>query len=300
MISDQIRSVRSFNRTVTHRIGVLNESFLDRGRALGEARLLYEIGHDGAEVRRLRETLALDSGYLSRLLKSLERQGLVRIGTTARDARVRRAILTDKGRAELAEYDRRSDSFAEAVLAPLNTTQRNRLVRGMADVERLLRAAAVEIRMGKPDSVDAVWCLEQYARELMERFEGGYDPGKTRSASPSELTPPAGCFIVARLDGEPVGCGALKIGTNGIGEIKRMWVKVEVRGLGVGRRLIEVLEEQARKYELSILRLDTNRALKEAQALYRACGYREVAPFNEEPYAHHWFEKTDLAPLRPT
>jgi DNA-binding MarR family transcriptional regulator/GNAT superfamily N-acetyltransferase len=300
MISDQIRSVRSFNRTVTHRIGVLNESFLDRGRPLGEARLLYEIGHGGAEVRRLRETLALDSGYLSRLLKSLERQGLVRIGTTARDARVRRAILTDKGRAELAEYDRRSDSFAEAVLAPLNTTQRNRLVRGMADVERLLRAAAVELGMEKPDSVDAASCLEQYARELMERFEGGYDPGKTRSASPSELTPPAGCFIVARLDGEPVGCGALKIGTDGVGEIKRMWVKGEVRGLGVGRRIIEALEEQARKYELSILRLDTNRALKEAHALYRTCGYREVAPFNDEPYAHHWFEKTDLAPLRPT
>jgi DNA-binding MarR family transcriptional regulator/GNAT superfamily N-acetyltransferase len=300
MISDQIRSVRSFNRTVTHRIGVLNESFLDRGRPLGEARLLYEIGHGGAEVRRLRETLALDSGYLSRLLKSLERQGLVRIGTTARDARVRRAILTDKGRAELAEYDRRSDSFAEAVLAPLNTTQRNRLVRGMADVERLLRAAAVEIRIEPPDSADAASCLEQYGRELMERFEGGYDPGKTRSASPGELTPPAGCFIVARLDGEPIGCGALKIGTDGIGEIKRMWVKGEVRGLGVGRRIIEALEEQARKYELSILRLDTNRALKEAQALYRTCGYREVAPFNEEPYAHHWFEKTDLAPLRPT
>jgi DNA-binding MarR family transcriptional regulator/ribosomal protein S18 acetylase RimI-like enzyme len=300
MISDQIRSVRSFNRTVTHRIGVLNESFLDRGRPLGEARLLYEIGHSGAEVRRLRETLALDSGYLSRLLRSLEKQGLVQSQNDADDARVRRAILTSKGHDELAEYDRRSDAFAESVLAPLSAPQRGRLVTAMADVERLLRAAALEIRIEPADSVDAVWCLEQYARELMERFEGGYDPGKTRSASPGELTPPAGCFIVARLDGEPVGCGALKIGTNGIGEIKRMWVKVEVRGLGVGRRLIEALEEQARKCELSILRLDTNRALKEAQALYRTCGYREVARFNEEPYAHHWFEKTDLAPLRPT
>jgi GNAT superfamily N-acetyltransferase len=190
------------------------------------------------------------------------------------------------------EYDRRSDAFARSVLASLGPTQQNRLVMAMADVERLLGAAAVEMQIEPADSGDAVWCLEQYYRELAERFESGYDPGKTRSASVAELTPPAGCFVVARLDGEPIGCGALKIGTEGICEIKRMWVHHSVRGFGIGRRIIRALESEARKYGASILRLDTNRALKEAQAMYRACGYREVAPFNDEFYAHHWFEKT--------
>jgi DNA-binding MarR family transcriptional regulator/GNAT superfamily N-acetyltransferase len=291
MISDQIHQVRSFNRAVTQRIGALNASFLDRGRPLGEARLLYEIGQAGAEVRRLRRKLGVDSGYLSRLLRSLERQGLVRTQSSAADARVRRAILTSEGSAELVEYDRRSDAFARSVLASLGAAQRDRLVRAMADVERLLGAASVEMQIEPADSADAIWCLKQYYRELAERFESGYDPDKTRSATASELMPPGGCFVVARLDGEPVGCGALKIGTDKIGEIKRMWVDRAVRGLGVGRRIIETLEEQAWRYGSTIVRLDTNRALTEAQALYRACGYREVAPFNDELYAHHWFEK---------
>ena len=291
MIADQIHQVRSFNRTVTQRVGALNNSFLDRGRPLSEARLIYEIGENGAELRHLREKLALDSGYLSRLLRSLERQGLVEIQNDAEDARVRVAALTTKGKDELQEYDRRSDAYAEAVLAPLSEVQRVRLAAAMADVEQLLRVAAVDIRVEPVDGAAAVSCLEQYARELSRRFEDGYDPGRTRSATVAELTPPTGCFVVARLDGEPVGCGALKIGPDKIGEIKRMWVKGSVRSLGLGRRILETLEEKAREYKVRVLRLDTNRSLKEAQALYRACGYRETAPFNDELYAHFWFEK---------
>jgi DNA-binding MarR family transcriptional regulator/N-acetylglutamate synthase-like GNAT family acetyltransferase len=292
MLIDQIRQVRSFNRTVTQRVGALGASFLDRGRPLGEARLIYEIGAGGADVKGLRERLALDSGYLSRLLRSLERQGLVRLRSGSEDARVRHVVLTPEGRNELSEYDRRSDAFAQSVLASLSNTQRDRLVTAMAVVERLMRAAAVEIGMEKPDSADAAWCLEQYSRELAQRFEGGYDPNKTRTASPAELTPPAGCFVVAYLDGQPIGCGALKVGPDEIGEIKRLWVDSGVRGLGVGRRILQTLEENARLYGAALLRLDTNRALTEAQALYRASGYREAAPFNDETYAHHWFEKT--------
>ncbi len=299
MLADQIRQVRSFNRAVTQRVGALDGSFLDRGRPLGEARLLYEIGPDGAEVRRLREKLALDSGYLSRLLRSLERQELIRLQESAADARVRRAMLTSRGRSELEEYDRRSDAFAQSVLGPLTPARRDRLVTAMADVERLLRAAAVEIRAEKADSADAVGCLERYSRDLAKLFEGGYDPQKTRPVSAGEVTPPSGCFVVARLDGEPIGCGALKIGPDRVGEIKRMWVDPAVRGLGVGRRILETLEEHARGYGLSLLRLDTNRTLTEAQALYRSSGYRETAPFNDEPYAHYWFEIT-LLPAAPS
>ena len=291
MITDQIGQVRSFNRSVTQRVGALNDSFLDRGRPLSEARLIYEIGENGAELRRLREKLVLDSGYLSRLLRSLERQGLVQVNSDARDARVRSAVLTPRGRDELQEYERRSDAYAEALLAPLSGAQRDRLAAAMADVERLLRAAAVEIRVEPADCADAVFCLEQYARELAQRFENGYDPDKTRSASAAELAPPAGCFVVARLDGAPVGCGALKIGPDKVGEIKRLWVKTSARGLGLGRRILKTLEEEAQGCGLYLLRLDTNRALSEAIALYRACGYRETAPFNDEPYAHYWFEK---------
>jgi DNA-binding MarR family transcriptional regulator len=294
MDMDQIRQVRRFNRTVTQRIGALNSSFLDRGRPLGEARLLYEIGRDGRDVSALREKLALDSGYLSRLLRSLERQGLVRTRRGARDGRGRYVEPTPNGIDEMEEYERRSDAFADSLLLPLSSKQRERLVAAMAEVERLMRAAAVEIRLERPDSAAALSCLETYYRELAERFEGGYDPAMARPLGPDNLIPPTGCFLVAYLDGTPIGCGALNAKKTTIGEIKRMWVAAGARGLGVGRRMLMSLEEHARQFGLGVVRLDTNKALKEAQNLYRTSGYKEVARFNDEPYAHHWFEKTVL------
>jgi DNA-binding MarR family transcriptional regulator/GNAT superfamily N-acetyltransferase len=294
MHANQIQAVRRFNRAVTQRIGALNASFLDRGRPLGEARLLYEIGPDGREVSALRQTLGLDSGYLSRLLRSLERKGLVRTRRGTDDRRGRRVEPTCRGINELAEYERRSDGFAKSLLLPLNADQRQHLVAAMAEVERLMRAAAVEIRMEAADSAAAIWCLQEYFRELAARFAGGFDPATSISARPDELTPPDGCFAVARLDGAPVGCGALKTKDAAIGEIKRMWVAASARGLGVGRRILGVLEEQARQFGLRTLRLETNEALTEARHLYSSSGYAEVPAFNDEPYADHWFEKTGL------
>lgn len=294
MDPDHVRQVRSFNRTISQRIGALNDNFLGRGRPLGESRLLYEIGRNGAEVRSLRARLDLDSGYVSRLLRSLERQALVQALPTAEDGRVRRVELTRKGLRELAELDRLSDEFARTVLAPLIASQRQRLTEAMAEVERLIKASAVEIAAETPDSPDARWCLNEYFNELGARFECGFDPARSISATADELTPPAGIFVVARLGGQPIGCGALKSKNGDIGEIKRMWVRADARGLGIGRRILESLENHARELGIRTLRLETNETLSEAQALYRKCGYREVAAFNNEPYAHHWFEKAHM------
>jgi len=242
-------------------------------------------------VRLLRERLKLDSGYLSRLLRSLEAQGLVQTDAHGSDGRVRRVVLTPKGRAERATYDALSDELAMSFLRTLDPAQHDCLVSAMAEVERLLRAGAVELRSEAPDSAAAQWCLQQYFAELAARFEVGFDPARSNSASPEEMTLPAGFFVMAWLDGAPVGCGALKLSEGRIGEIKRMWTAPSARGLGVARRVLRWLEAKAREVGLTRLRLETNRALSEAQALYRGEGYQEVAPFNAEPYAHHWFEK---------
>ena len=295
MDAAQIRRLRSFNRTVSQRIGALNDRFLDRRRPLGEARLLYEIGHAGAEVRALRARLELDSGYVSRLLRSLERQGLVRGAAAAGDGRVRRVRLTAKGRREVAELDRRAEAFARSVLSPLSAAQQDRLIAAMSEVERLMRASAVRIAAEPADGADARWCVAQYFRELGRRFDAGFDPARSISADAHELTPPLGVFLIARLGGQPIGCGALKAKERRIGEVKRMWVAAEARGLGIGARLLAALEAEARKFGIETLRLETNRSLVEAQALYRRAGYREVAPFNDEPYAHHWFEKSPIS-----
>ena len=293
-----VEQVRRFNRAVTQRVGALNDAFLARGRPLGQARLLWEIGPAGRDVRLLRSRLDLDSGYLSRLLRSLEDDGLIVVEPSRADGRVRTASLTGRGLAERAELDRRSDDAATAILQPLSAGQRTRLVTAMAEVERLLAASAVQVAVCDPRHPDARFCLRSYFSELGRRFDGGFDPARSISADDDELTPPAGLLLVATLHGEPVGCGALKFHGDAPAEIKRMWVAPAARGLGLGRRLLTDLEAQAAARGARTLRLETNRALGEAIGLYRSAGYREVAAFNDEPYAHHWFEKTLWA--RPT
>ena len=157
--------------------------------------------------------------------------------------------------------------------------------------ERLLVASTVQISPVDPDSKDARWCLEQYFAELNERFDDGFDPALGISAHAHELTPPAGLLLVARLPGEPVGCGALKFQADGVGELKRMWIAPKWRGLGLGRRTLAALELSAKEAGMTVIHLETNRALPEALELYRSSGYQEVKPFNDEAYAHHWFEK---------
>jgi DNA-binding MarR family transcriptional regulator len=285
-----VTQVRRFNRLVTQRVGALDDRFLGR-RPLGEARLLWEIGAEGRDVRWLREQLGLDSGYLSRMLRNLESEGLVTVGPGQHDRRVRTARLTAAGRRERQLLDRRSGELAESLLEPLAGGQRERLVTAMAEVERLLTAAMVKIEPLDPEHPHARHCLREYTAELDRRFAQGFNPALSISAIAPELRPPAGLLLVASLQSEPVGCGALKFHEDAPTELKRMWVAEPARGLGLGRRLLAELEAHAADGPSRVLRLETNETLGEAIALYRSAGYSEVEPFNEEPYAHHWFEK---------
>jgi DNA-binding MarR family transcriptional regulator/GNAT superfamily N-acetyltransferase len=287
----EIDSVRSFNRTVTQRVGALQDRYLARDRPLGASRVLWEIGEGATDVRSLRARLDLDSGYLSRLLRSLEADGLVVVGPDRSDKRVRSVRLTARGRNERALLDRRSDELARSLLEPLSSDQRARLVDAMDVVERLLTAGLVEVAIDDPRSPAARHCLESYYAELNSRFDTGFDPELAISTTAEELTEPAGLLLVARLHGEPIGCGALKLQGDVPFYIKRMWVAPEARGLGVGRRLLAELEDHARRRGADVVHLETNKTLREAATLYRSAGYVEIDPFNDEPYAHHWFEK---------
>jgi DNA-binding MarR family transcriptional regulator/GNAT superfamily N-acetyltransferase len=291
MDESQLQSVRRFNRLVTQRVGALEVDYLRRGRPLAEARLLFEIGADGADVRALRSKLGLDSGYLSRLLQSLSAQELIAIAKGEEDGRRRRVSLTRKGSAERAAYDRLSDNLAESMLDPLDGSQQNRLLAAMGEVERLIRAASVKVAAEAPDTADARLCLSTYFSELAARFETGFDAGADDSARVEDMAPPSGLFVIARLDGDAVGCGGFKRVDKATGEIKRVWTAPSARGLGVARRMLRALEAAAREAGVKTLRLDTNRALTEAHALYRSEGYLEIARFNDNSYAHHWFEK---------
>lgn len=134
-------------------------------------------------------------------------------------------------------------------------------------------------------------CLSAYYAELDERFDTGFEPTLARPTTVDDMRPPSGLFLLASLRDDPVGCGVLKLQGDEPAEIKRLWVDGSVRGLGVGRRLLAELERLAVERGCPAVRLDTNRSLAEAIALYRSSGFVEIEAFNDEPYAHHWFEK---------
>jgi DNA-binding MarR family transcriptional regulator/GNAT superfamily N-acetyltransferase len=291
MADAAVEQVRRFNRVVTERVGALNDRFLGRPRPLGEARVLWEIGPDGCEVRWLRHRLGLDSGYLSRLLRSLEAAQLVEVSPSPTDARIRVARLTRSGRRERTALDRHSDGLAESLLSRLSVDQQQRLLAAMRDVERLLVAAGVQITPVDPEHRDARYCLAEYVAELNRRSARGFDPSVGATALPHEVRPPAGQFFVAYLHGEPVGCGAVKHHRDAPAEIKRMWIAPQARGVGLGRRLLETLEACARAGGARVAHIETSAVLGEALSLYRSTGWVEVPPFNDEPFADHWLTK---------
>jgi DNA-binding MarR family transcriptional regulator len=287
MLDDDIARVRLFNRLVTQQVGALQDRYLGH-RPLGESRVLFEIGERGATPRDVRARLGLDSGYLSRLIGSLRRDGLVQTEPDPADRRTKRLRLTAAGRAEMAELDRISDELAASVLAPLTDEQRGRLLQAQAEVGRLLALSMLAIEREDQSSADPCWCLGHYFAELGERFEESFDPGRTLPSDDA-------VFLIARINGQPAACGALKTLEPGLGEILRMWVDHPHRGLGLGARMLDALEHEAAALGHRAVRLYTNRSLAEAKAMYRSRGYAEIPRYNDDPYANHWFEK----PLTP-
>jgi GNAT superfamily N-acetyltransferase len=152
-------------------------------------------------------------------------------------------------------------------------------------------AAAVDIQEVAPTSAEAEQCLSRYYAEITERFEGGFDPAQSITPTLDEFAPPAGTFLVMRRNGELVGCGGFKRLSADAAYLKRMWVAPEARGLGLGKLMLEALENRARELGYRKVRLETHKSLGEAQMLYRGRGYQEIPAFSERRYAHHWFEK---------
>jgi DNA-binding MarR family transcriptional regulator/ribosomal protein S18 acetylase RimI-like enzyme len=284
----QVAALRRFNRYFTRRIGVLDDHYLGQDRPLGEARLLFEIG-DGVSLRELRSRLGLDAGYLSRMTKALQEQGMVRVSADPGDSRLRRVELTPAGRVEVKEQNRRANALAAGLLQALDPDQRARLVDAMATSQRLLRLAAITVRRVDGADPDARACLDAYAADLDARFPEGFDPSDL--VAPEEVSGEAGAFLVAYEEEVPVGCGALRRLEPGVGEIRHVWVHPRARRLGLARRVLAELEHEASSRGFGVVRLDTHRSLTEAQAMYRASGYTEIPAYQDHVYADHSFEK---------
>jgi DNA-binding MarR family transcriptional regulator/GNAT superfamily N-acetyltransferase len=286
---DPVSRVRRFNRAVTSAVGALDTSFLGRGRPLGAARVLNAIGHGHTDVAEIRDYLGLDSGLMSRLLRSLEDEGLIETTAHGDDARRRVVGLTRAGRREFSAYEALSNTQAEGFIA--RHSQREALLAAMDLIASALSRDRIALDETDPQSDEARYCLGEYYGELGRRFKQGFDVSRSRDPDAKDMRRPRGTFIVAMSDTLPIGCVGLKGTDHGYAEIKRLWVAPSARGLGLGRRLMDAAENAARELGIEVLRLDTNSALPEAGQLYRTTGWTEIPRFNDDPYPDLFFEK---------
>lgn len=289
MSHDPVARFRRFSRAVTSEVGALDDSFLGRGRPLGSARVLNAIGHGRTDLTQMRDYLSLDSGLMSRLLRGLEDEGLVQTRPDPQDGRRRILALTAAGGAEFAAYEDISNARAEALLA--RHPRPEALLAAMDLVASALARDRISLEQTDPRSTEARFCLEQYYEELARRFEEGFDVKRSADPDALDMIRPRGAFILALSDGLPIGCVGLKGTKKGYAEIKRLWVAPSARGLGLAHRLMAAAESAARELGITLLRLDTNRALPEAIAMYRRTGWTEIDRFNDDPYPDFFFEK---------
>lgn len=155
------------------------------------------------------------------------------------------------------------------------------------------------MQAGAPIEVVEAGADESPGRELLAAMTTELDTlyaeieGNLHSlpATPEQMAPPEGCFLLLYRGGEPIACGGLKRLSAETGEIKRMYVVPSARGAGVGRRLLDELEARAEAIGYRRLRLDTGAEQPAARAIYEAAGYRPIPDYNGNPYASHWFEK---------
>jgi DNA-binding MarR family transcriptional regulator/predicted GNAT family acetyltransferase len=270
-------------------VGALEDSFLNRGRPLGAARVLNAIGLGYENVSDLRAFLKLDTGLLSRLLRGLEKEGLIETKPSPNDGRSRITKLTTTGRAEFDIYEKLSDERAETILARHKNARH--LLDAMDVVTITLSRESIVFEEVDYTSDIATKCLSSFATDLSKRLNLEFDLKKSGDPELSQMKHPHGTFVVARLGKMPVGCVGVKGNGSSLAEIKRMWIAPAARGLGLAQRLMTTAEDAARSLGIQTLRLDTNSILVEAVGLYRKMEWKEIDRFNDDPYPDLFFEK---------
>jgi DNA-binding MarR family transcriptional regulator/GNAT superfamily N-acetyltransferase len=289
----RIAAVRRFNRFYTQKIGVLREGLLDSAFSLTEARVLYELAHrDAPTASALSRDLGLDAGYLSRILRGFQRQGLLERTRSSSDGRQRHLALTRQGRAAFAPLDARSRKENGALLAPLSEPAQGRLVEAMSTIEGLLGAgqagAPYLLRAHQPG--DMGWIIHRhaalYAQEygwnvefealvagIAAAFIRNYDAARER------------CWIAER-DGAIVGSVLLVGKSATVAKLRLLLVEPQARGLGIGRRLVSECLRFARAAGYRKITLWTNANLHAARRLYEEAGFRLVAEAPHHSFGH--------------
>jgi DNA-binding MarR family transcriptional regulator/N-acetylglutamate synthase-like GNAT family acetyltransferase len=293
-----VDTIRSFNRFYTRQIGILGKAYLDSGLSLTEVRVLYELAHrDGMPAVDLARDLAIDTGYLSRILAGFRKKGLIGRRAAEGDGRESRVFLTAKGRRSIESLEKRARVQIETMTEHLSSDQRAALTSSMRTVETLLGGSArpstyLLRRSHRPGDIGYV----VHRHGVLYAKEYGYD--ETFEALVAEI---AAKFIqkldqqrercwIAERDGSIAGCVFLVKHEEHVAKLRLLLVEPSARGLGLGSRLVEECIRFAREKKYEKLVLWTQSELIAARAIYQKAGFQRTA---EEP--HHSFGKDLVA-----
>lgn len=276
-----VARIRRFNRFYTHRVGILDEAHLRSRFNLAQVRVIYELAHRNEPVAAdLARDLGLDRGYLSRILRGLQRAGLVS-ATPGNDARRRVLALTAAGKREFAKLNLLADGEMRAMLTPVSAADRERFVGAVGTIERLLGAPApAEYRVRAPRPGDLGWVVQRHGELYFaeyrwdERFEAlvagvvaryveEFDPARDR------------CWIAER-EGERVASIFLVHQDRRVAKLRLLLVEPSARGMGIGERLVRECIAFARKSGYRTITLWTNDVLHAARRIYQRAGFRKV------------------------
>ena len=286
-----IDSIRAFNRFYTAKIGVLEEGLLESPYSLTEARVLYELAHrEGLTATDLGRDLGLDPGYLSRLLKKFESQGLLARHRSHQDGRQQVLVLTEAGRARFAPLEEKSRAEVAELLRPLTTADHARLDTAMKTIRHLLdpgqSAGDAVIRPYQPG--DLGWIIHRQTRLYTQEFgwDGSFEAMLAEIAARfiATVQPAKEACWVAERDGEILGSVMLVEHSPGVAQLRILYVEAFARGLGLGARLVKTCDDFARAAGYGKIILWTNSILLPARRLYEAAGYRLI-----EAEAHESF-----------
>lgn len=301
-LDNRIAAIRRFNRFYTKQIGVLRDGLLRSDFSLAEARVLYELAQvkAAANATGIGQTLGLDPGYLSRMLRSLEKRALVQRRPSSADGRRFNLMLTRKGRSAFARLDASARAEIAALLAGRSAADQRALIGAMRSIERVLGDAApaprhVELRGPRPG--DMGWVIQRHGEiyadeygwsenfealvaQIVAQFMQQHDPERER------------CWIACR-DDERVGSIFLVRHSDDVARLRLLLVEPSARGFGVGRKLVDTCLEFARDAGYGKVTLWTNAVLDAARAIYIDKGFRLVREaahthFGSEQLGQDW------------
>jgi len=276
-------AVRDFNRFYTTRIGALGDSYVESGFSLTEVRVLYELAHrEGPTASDIAETLTLDAGYLSRMLASFRKRGLVTARPDRNDRRHSRLRLTAAGRRAFSPLDERARAAVAGLLEPLGIAERSRVVQAMSTIRRTLDrdAAAESFTLREHQPGDMGWIVHRHGALYAEEY--GYD--ERFEALVAEIVARfikkldrkrERCWIAER-DGQIVGTIFVVAKSKTTAKLRLLLVEPSARGLGLGARLVDEVVRFARATGYKRIELWTQSELTAARRLYEAAGFKRV------------------------